>query len=85
LNTVKEWTLKPETRNEARYKPKVLIIILIKPRVIKVMGRRRILIIGLRISSKTANIRATFIIVSSLGEKERLPQISFSMTRAKAR
>jgi len=61
------------------------MIILIKPRVKKVMGKSKIFSIGLRINSKMAKIKATFIIVSILGEKLKLDQISFSITRAKAK
>lgn len=57
---------------------------LISPRVRKVIGKRRILMIGFRISSNMAKIKATFMIVSILGVKERFLQISFSMTSAKA-
>jgi hypothetical protein len=43
------------------------MIIRNKPKVRKVIGKRRILTIGLRINSKMASIRATFTIVSISG------------------
>ena len=83
MNRFRELTVKPGIRNVAKYKPKVLITILTKPNVKKVIGSNNILTIGLRINSKIARIVATLIIVSSLGEKLKLAQISFSRTRAK--
>ena len=47
------------------------------------MGNSKILRIGLRTNSKMAKIKATLIIVSIFGEKLKLDQISFSITKAK--
>ena len=81
----RELTLKPEIRKTAKQRPRVLITIRIKPRVKKVTGKSKILRIGLRINSKMASIRATLIIVSIFGEKLKFDQISFSITRPKAK
>lgn len=77
-----EPTENPLIKKVAKYKPRVLITILMRPRVKKVIGRSSTLIIGLRINSKIANIKDTLTMVSILGEKERFLNISFSITRA---
>jgi len=60
---VKEETLKAETREEAKYRPRVLITMRIRPNVKMEIGRRRILTIGLRKISKKAKIRPTLVII----------------------
>lgn len=77
-------TEKPGIKKVVRYRPRVFITILISPRVKKVIGRSSIFMTGFKMSSNIAKIKATFMIVSIFGEKERFFQISFSITRAKA-
>ena len=69
---LREERVKPPTKQEARYKPKVWITILINPKVRKVTGNNNIFMIGFKTSSKIAKINATETIVWIRGLKERL-------------
>jgi len=58
-------------------------MILTVPKVRIFIGRRRILIIGLSIVSKTVITRATLIRVEMFGENVKFLHISFSVIRQK--
>lgn len=90
LKPCQEWAgilmaliIKLSRRKTARYSPRVLITILMVPRVIILMGKRSSLTIGLMISSNKARMVETLIMSEGMLAKNRLCQIKLLKSRAK--